>query len=477
MIFGWKRQEKIFSIKFGQGHISQQEDISDDLNERPGFEGKYRRSITNDNLNEMYYPPHLKFLRSLLVLLACSMVMALYFLIIILLFLFCSYLDEEINGFDDDYYEEKKRQYNYNEHLVQMELEKSTSLFRFPITIPAVFNVILLQIFQPFFSKLATKLTVYENHQSMQDYRDNYILKKFMFQFLSLSGPLFLIYYVNRLVGFHCVQDDCYIHSIYHFGTVFCMLFLLNFWEILYPWVKSKFLRYKKKIAGVAGVQVEEDEEEKEDKKKKKNSKDKDKKKKKIINTNNNNEDPFQKINQFIEDEAMKECYMESAEIYGTEEDYIEITLQYSLLILFGIAFPLGFFIAIVWNMLELQTDKVKLLKYIQRPTPMPEQTIGSWLQILEMAGYITIVSNSALIAYTANRLEEFPTNPFNIFLVLLIFNFVIKFIMDSTIGDIPEQIIQLSKRHNYLKESTIMEFKKQTDKKNTEHDEEDSDI
>lgn len=36
------------------------------------------------------------------------------------------------------------------------------------------------------------------------------------------------------------------------------MMFLLNFWEIIYPWVKIKILRYRKRILG-GGDQVEED--------------------------------------------------------------------------------------------------------------------------------------------------------------------------------------------------------------------------
>lgn len=56
----------------------------------------------------------------------------------------------------------------------------------------------------------------------------------------------------------------------------------------------------------------------------------------------------------FILLESMKESYVVSPERYGTVDDYMEITLQYSMLVLFGMTYPLCFIIAFFWNVLEL---------------------------------------------------------------------------------------------------------------------------
>ncbi|KRX08524.1 hypothetical protein PPERSA_13005 [Pseudocohnilembus persalinus] len=53
MLFGWKRQEKVFQIKFGQGQDSD-DLMKQEQNDRPGFKGQYRRSIINDNLNDNF---------------------------------------------------------------------------------------------------------------------------------------------------------------------------------------------------------------------------------------------------------------------------------------------------------------------------------------------------------------------------------------------------------------------------------------
>lgn len=71
-----------------------------------------------------------------------------------------------------------------------------------------------------------------------------------------------------------------------------------------------------------------------------------------VINSSGN---PFQKINKFIENEFInKESYVISPERYGTVDDYMEILLQYSMLCLFGMQFPMCFAIAFIWNALEL---------------------------------------------------------------------------------------------------------------------------
>lgn len=61
---------------------------------------------------------------------------------------------------------------------------------KFPVVIPALLNVVLLQLVEETFDELSVKLTNYENHQSITDYEDNYIMKRYLFSFFSLCGPL-----------------------------------------------------------------------------------------------------------------------------------------------------------------------------------------------------------------------------------------------------------------------------------------------
>lgn len=103
----------------------------------------------------MYYPTLLKLLRLLFVVFICIFALSAYFVAIWILFVFSHYLDKEING-----YNENKDGEVYNKKDVNSTLD----FFYFPVTLPALSNVILINIFEDVFNQLSTKLTVYENH-------------------------------------------------------------------------------------------------------------------------------------------------------------------------------------------------------------------------------------------------------------------------------------------------------------------------
>lgn len=72
----------------------------------------------------------------------------------------------------------------------------------------------------------------------------------------------------------------------------------------------------------------------------------------------------FLEIDGFIEDQSLLEPYQTNPEIDGTVSDYMELFIQYSFLNLFGLAFPLSFFLAFLSNVLEIHVDKIKLIYF-----------------------------------------------------------------------------------------------------------------
>lgn len=185
-------------------------------------------------------------------------------------------------------------------------------------------------------------------------------------------------------------------------------------------------------------------------------------------------DDPLEKINSYIENEAIKESYVISPERYGTVDDYMEIILQYSLLALFGMSFPMSLFIAFLWNVLELQTDKMKLLNYMQRPLPLGERTIGVWNGILELLSYLSLMSNTGLMSFMSTRILDSSSSlgsPIAYFLILLIVNFFFRFMENSLFGEISYQVKGLMKRHEYILKSTIDKFRGKSQKEDKDDD------
>jgi uncharacterized membrane protein len=153
---------------------------SEDANsqERPGFKGFYRRSLINDNLNTVHFENYKRFFKQLYSILLCFGVLGVYYVLIVLLFYFCSFLADR---------------------------DAETNWSSYPVTVPALMNVVLLQVFDPIYSTLADQLTQQENHVSFSEFEGNYISKLFMFKFLSICGPILMINYINSLAGLTCV--------------------------------------------------------------------------------------------------------------------------------------------------------------------------------------------------------------------------------------------------------------------------------
>ncbi|EGR30499.1 hypothetical protein IMG5_130500 [Ichthyophthirius multifiliis] len=277
VLYLWRREENIFASIFGQ--MEQKKDSSDkkvDDEERPGFDGVYTRSLINDNLNSVQYPKIKRIIKMFFTFTACFLILGLYFAAIIGLFFL-----QDIQ-------------------IIQLIFQNGLKDFNY----------------------------------NFEEYETNYIIKKFMFSFISLTGPIFLISFLNQQIGLQCsFSGNCFKHAQYYFDE-----------EL--------------------------------------------------------NQNPYSRINQYIEYESLKEPYSVSADIYGTVNEYQEICIQFSLLSIFGIVFPIGFIIAFIWNVMELQTDKSKLMKYKQRPIPLKEFSLGSWMNVLELCSYLSIMSNSGLITY-----------------------------------------------------------------------------
>lgn len=49
------------------------------------------------------------------------------------------------------------------------------------------------------------------------------------------------------------------------------------------------------------------------------------------------------RINEFVQEQALRESYAKSQERYGTMEDYMEVFIFNTLLSIFGYSFPFSF--------------------------------------------------------------------------------------------------------------------------------------
>ncbi|GAB2293423.1 hypothetical protein Dimus_027623 [Dionaea muscipula] len=82
----------------------------------------------------------------------------------------------------------------------------------------------------------------------------------------------------------------------------------------------------------------------------------------------------------------------------GLFDDFLELALQFGMIMMFACAFPLAFVFAAVNNIMEIKTDALKLLTMLKRPVPRSTVTIGAWLNIFQFLIVLSICTNCVLL-------------------------------------------------------------------------------
>lgn len=96
----------------------------------------------------------------------------------------------------------------------------------------------------------------------------------------------------------------------------------------------------------------------------------------------------------------------------GLFDDFLELALQFGLIMMFACAFPLTFAFAFLNNITEIRTDAVKLLTMFKRPVPRAAATIGAWLNIFQFLIVMSICTNCALLAWLYDREGKWKIEP-----------------------------------------------------------------
>ncbi|KAL3632903.1 hypothetical protein CASFOL_025887 [Castilleja foliolosa] len=142
-----------------------------------------------------------------------------------------------------------------------------------------------------------------------------------------------------------------------------------------------------------------------------------------------------------VEKEYLKPSYAASIgqEIEdGLFDDFLELVLQFGMIMMFACAFPLAFAFAAVNNIAEIRADALKLLVMMRRPIPRADATIGAWLNIFQFLIVMSICTNSALLACMYDREGKWSLSPG--LAAILIMEHVLLFIKFGFSRIVPEE-------------------------------------
>ncbi len=78
--------------------------------------------------------------------------------------------------------------------------------------------------------------------------------------------------------------------------------------------------------------------------------------------------------------------------------DYLEMVMQFGLMVFFAPAFPLAALFSLANNIIEIRSDAFKMCLLYQRPFGQRVGNIGTWQNILEVFSILGIVVNCGLL-------------------------------------------------------------------------------
>ncbi|KAL2554936.1 Anoctamin-like protein [Forsythia ovata] len=142
-----------------------------------------------------------------------------------------------------------------------------------------------------------------------------------------------------------------------------------------------------------------------------------------------------------VEKEYLKPAYAASIgrELEdGLFDDFLELVLQFGMIMMFACAFPLAFAFATLNNLTEIRTDALKLLAMMRRPTPRADATIGAWLNIFQFLIVMSICTNSILLVCLYDQDGKWKVSPG--LAAILIMEHVLLFIKFGFSRIVPEE-------------------------------------
>ena len=368
----WKRRMNCFALEYGQ-HLF--EDDSE-ANIRPGFKGDYIRDVHSNRMNKLYYSPFKRFLRMV-------MTYSVSFLIICLAIGVSLLMTVWQNSANDGSFSGK-----YG---------------------PAIVNSIQIFIFNEVYQNLAFKFNDYENHENLQSYEDSLILKLFCFNFANTFNSMFIVAFVQPYTdifggcsGTSELADsnsNCFNDLSYQVAIVFITQFILTiamlFLDPLKGYIIGKINEFFKNDPPM----------------------------KQYI---------WQPVDKQIEEESTRDSYQTVLQVDGTLSAFNNQFNEFTFLALFGISFPLIFFIGMIQAIVDIHNETFRLMFWNKRPMPTSAKNIGLWMGILEFTIYLCILTNAAIFSFTLNGFLDYSeTDRFRMFMIIVIVFLFVKYTIE----------------------------------------------
>ena len=270
----------------------------------------------------------------------------------------------------------------------------------------AALNLAIIAIYGSLFEKLADALTEWENHRTQSEFDNSRVGKNFLFQFVNNYFVLFYISYLREIkdpiskAAHPCQFGNCLpelqVQLIVVFtGKTLGKQFAYTLKPFIYKWKKQckdnsmtkSIVKNASKGTSMMPASM-----------------------KSAMDQVGNLADGGGQGDPRISLKALKnvrnpyELQARLMPYQGTFADFNDRVIQFGYLVLFAPAFPLAPFLAFVNNVIEIRTSGFKMCFAYQRPKWRARSGIGSWLAVMNVLGFLAVITNASMITFVGDQ-------------------------------------------------------------------------
>lgn len=297
---------------------------------------------------------------------------------------------------------------------VRTILQYSTAVNAWAAPLSSVFIAIQIDVLNNWFSKIARRLNDRENYRTDSEYEDALISKAFVFQFLNSFSSLFYVAFMKPFYALDaCVPAYCFVELQDTLAALFMSrIILANIIKLGVPMWKTS-----NKLAEARKIDTEEAEA----------------------------RDAISEVEKMF----MMPAY---DPVMSTFDDYAAIVSQFGYMTMFVSAFPLVTVLAFINNYVQMRVDAWRLTQISRRPVPQSAQDIGMWRAVLEMTGFIAVLTNAGLVSFTGTIANGYSWVWRSwIFVLMSTGLFGVKWLYEYIIPDSPAEVELQQQRNEYI--------------------------
>ncbi|XP_065190944.1 anoctamin-8-like isoform X2 [Sycon ciliatum] len=317
-------------------------------------------------------------------------------------------------------------------------IETNYSRDSFVAAIPQIMLSVVIVGLSTIYRKLASWLTMYENHRLKLEFDNSLVTKLIVFQFINSFMTLFYIAFWRQDLDELKTQLAAFLvtRQLTSIAKEMALPYAKQYAKKVYLVEKSK--QQQQQQQRDVSIDEEEDLEE---------------------GSGSGDSEETRTTLSTPELESVMGYYSD------TVDDYMEMWIQFGYVVLFSGAFPLAGLLAFANNLLEMRTDSFKLCFSLQRPFAQDARDIGIWQLAFEILGYVAVAVNCAMLLVFGGFDQWLPGfTLIQIMVILVVVEHIflaIKVAIMIVIPDVPLWVtMELARTHHVQQEALLREWR-----------------